>query len=62
NVSLQNVMNTTRVLVNPDVAEAVGFKDGFVLNALDANAGVAVLGPRVRPSLEEDFLRAYPKK
>ncbi|MCI81357.1 hypothetical protein A2U01_0102630, partial [Trifolium medium] len=36
-------MNTTRVLVNPDVAEVVGFKEGFVLNGLDANAGVAVL-------------------
>lgn len=29
-VSIQNVMNTTRILVNPDLKEAIDFKNGYV--------------------------------
>lgn len=28
--SLQNVMSTTRLLLNPDIKEAMDFKDGYI--------------------------------
>jgi len=28
--SLQNVLNSTRIFINPDVVEAVKFKEGYV--------------------------------
>jgi hypothetical protein len=30
-VSIHNVMNTTRLLVNPDIPEAIDFKNGYVI-------------------------------
>ncbi|MCI23376.1 replication factor A protein, partial [Trifolium medium] len=59
-VSIQNVINTTRVLVEPNIAEAVSFKDGLALHGVEPSSRVAVLSPRVRPSMEEDFLHTYP--
>ncbi|PNX55515.1 replication factor A protein, partial [Trifolium pratense] len=59
-VSIQNVINTTRLLVDPPIAEAVGFKDRLVEHGINAATSIAVLGPRVRPSMEEDFLHSYP--
>ncbi|PNX75039.1 xylosyltransferase 1-like protein, partial [Trifolium pratense] len=59
-VSIQNVINTTRLLVDPPIAEAVGFKDRLASHGINAATSIVVLGPRVRPSMEEDFLHSYP--
>jgi hypothetical protein len=32
----------------------------LALNGVESNAGVAVLGSRLRPSMVEDFLHTYP--
>ncbi|GAU32694.1 hypothetical protein TSUD_145680, partial [Trifolium subterraneum] len=58
-VSIQNVINTTRVLVEPKIAEAISFRDDLAVHGVEANIRVNVLGPRVRPSMEEDFLHTY---
>lgn len=29
-MSLQNVLNATRIIINPDIDEAVKFKEGYV--------------------------------
>jgi hypothetical protein len=29
-VSIQNVINATRIMMDPDVAEVVAFRDGYV--------------------------------
>lgn len=61
-VSLQNVMNTTRILINPDIPEVAEFKKGLDASAIGSSSSVPVIGPRGRPPLAEDFLRLYPKK
>lgn len=60
--SLQNVMHTTRLLVNPDIQEAIDFKNSIAVHGIDSSAPVPVLCPRERPSLEDEFLKMYPKK
>lgn len=60
--TLQNVKSTTRLLVNPDVPEVVAFRDRLISCGVQSSTSVAVLGGRSKPSLEEDFLRMYPKK
>lgn len=60
--SIQNVMNTTRLFVNPPFEEAVKFREGIAVHGVESSAPVASLGPRIRPSFEEDFLRIHPKK
>jgi hypothetical protein len=94
-VSIQNVLNTTRIMVNPDIPEAYAFKSGldfssylsratlhgFCVNyvmvfrilllfvcfrlavqGIETSGEVAAIGLRVRPSLEEEFLRMHTRK
>ncbi|XP_045810713.1 replication protein A 70 kDa DNA-binding subunit B-like [Trifolium pratense] len=60
-VSLQNVMNTTQIFINPDIPEAVELKIGDISSGLDQTGVVPVLGPRAKPTFEEDFIRDNPK-
>lgn len=93
-VSIQNVMHTTRIMVNPEIPEAYAFKSGwdnnnyiflvliffalyvimlfmlyfsvFVLRlavqGVETSGEVNPIDLRVRPSLEEEFLRMHTKK
>lgn len=58
--SLQNVLNTTRILINPSIEEAAKVRKSVSAGGMDLSA-VPRLGPRIRASVEEDFLRMYPK-
>jgi hypothetical protein len=60
--SLQNVINTTKIHVNPDVPEVKALKDGLADSGIDCSGDVVVIGSRSKPSFEEEFLRMHPKK
>ncbi|XP_057442175.1 uncharacterized protein LOC130733903 isoform X2 [Lotus japonicus] len=65
-VVIQNVMNATILLWNPDTPEAVCFRDGLALHGIDADMPLAEIDDdddEVRViTLEEEFLKLYPRK
>ncbi|GAU37511.1 hypothetical protein TSUD_275630 [Trifolium subterraneum] len=60
--ALQNVMNTTRILVNPDIPEVDNFKNSIAVHGIEIGGPVPMIGDRPKPSMEEEFLRMHPKK
>ncbi|GAU51524.1 hypothetical protein TSUD_413880 [Trifolium subterraneum] len=60
--SIQNVINTTRIFVNPDIPEAKALKKGIDVHGIDVDNVVPVIGGHAKPSLEEEFLLMHPKK
>ncbi|PNY04521.1 replication factor-A carboxy-terminal domain protein [Trifolium pratense] len=46
-VSLQNVINTTQIFINPDFKEAVDLRNGNINVGIEHSGVVPVLGPRV---------------
>ncbi|PNX97803.1 replication factor A protein [Trifolium pratense] len=60
--SIQNVINTTKILVNPDIPEAEVFKNSIVLHGIDMDTTVPMIGGRAKPPMEEEFLKMYQKK
>ncbi|XP_045814710.1 uncharacterized protein LOC123921661 [Trifolium pratense] len=60
--SLQNVMKTTRIFVDPKTEEAEALKKGLAIGGLATSSSVSIIGPRPRTSFEDDFLKLYPKK
>ncbi|CAJ2664707.1 replication protein A 70 kDa DNA-binding subunit A-like [Trifolium pratense] len=60
-VSLQNVINTTQIFINPDFKEAVDLRNGNINVGIEHSGVVPVLGPRGKATLEEDFLLGYQK-
>ncbi|MCH80683.1 replication factor A protein, partial [Trifolium medium] len=60
-VSIQNVLNATRIYVNPSIPEVVSFKESLAVDGVEFAASIPTIGPNARPSLEEDFLVNYPK-
>ncbi|GAU40429.1 hypothetical protein TSUD_397480 [Trifolium subterraneum] len=61
-VSIQNVLNATRVLVNRVINEIDEFKKCIAFHGIESLNVVTLLGPPSRPSAEDDFLRLNPKK
>ncbi|KAK2413753.1 replication protein A 70 kDa DNA-binding subunit C [Trifolium repens] len=59
--SLQNVMNTTRIFVNPDIAEVETFKNSVAVHGFELDSSVPLIGQPAKPSFEEEFLRMHPK-
>ncbi|XP_045822627.1 uncharacterized protein LOC123915519 isoform X1 [Trifolium pratense] len=61
-VLLQNIQNLTRMLFNPPVDESVLL--GRRLSKMRGGPAMTVplIGPPVKPSVVDDFLRLYPKK
>ncbi|AES99245.1 replication factor A protein 1 [Medicago truncatula] len=59
--SLQNVMNTTRILINPPIEQADQIRKSVTFGSMDVSS-VPRIGARSKVSLEEDFLRTFPKK
>ncbi|CAJ2638179.1 unnamed protein product [Trifolium pratense] len=60
--SLQNVHNTTRILINPDIAEVEAFRNSIAVHGIDTDLSVSMIGDRPRPTFEEEFLHMHPKK
>ncbi|XP_045799478.1 replication protein A 70 kDa DNA-binding subunit-like [Trifolium pratense] len=60
-VSIQNVLNATRIYVNPPIPEVVSFKQVMPLEGVESCVSIPAIGERVKPSFEEDFLLNYPK-
>ncbi|WJX38032.1 hypothetical protein P8452_25732 [Trifolium repens] len=60
-VSIQNVVNATRIFVNPPIPEIVSLRKNLAVDGLESAASIPVLGPRVTTSFEDDFLLMFPK-
>ncbi|KAJ1390048.1 Zinc finger, GRF-type [Sesbania bispinosa] len=62
-VVLQNVMNTTRVLWNPDIPEAIDFKSCMVALGVDPSSSIGVIGEaQGELSMQEEFTKLFPRK
>ncbi|KAK2426302.1 replication factor A protein [Trifolium repens] len=53
--SIQNVMNATRVLINPDIPEVETFKDSIAVHGIEMDTEVPLIGLPARPPLDEDW-------
>ncbi|CAJ2662234.1 unnamed protein product [Trifolium pratense] len=60
-ISIQNIINATRLFVNPAIEEADALKNGIAANGIETPSTIPLLGARAKPSYEEDFLLNYPK-
>ncbi|PNX96289.1 replication factor-A carboxy-terminal domain protein [Trifolium pratense] len=60
-VSVQNVMNATKIHVNPSIPEVVSFKQAMVVDGAETSVSIAHIGHPIKPSFEEEFLSKYPK-
>ncbi|PNX91992.1 replication factor-A carboxy-terminal domain protein [Trifolium pratense] len=60
--SIQNVVNTTKILINPDIPEAIEFRNSIAVHGIEVETKVPVIGGSAKPSMDEDFLRMYPRK
>ncbi|KAK2414171.1 replication protein A 70 kDa DNA-binding subunit C [Trifolium repens] len=61
-VSIQNVINTTRIFVNPNFPEVDAFKNSIAVHGIEVDATVPLIGESARPTPDEEFLRMHPKK
>ncbi|MCH83710.1 replication factor A protein, partial [Trifolium medium] len=61
-VLLQNIHNITRIWLNPAIDDAVMFGRRLSKIRGGPTTHVPFIGPRMKPSLADDFLRLYPKK
>ncbi|KAJ1423595.1 hypothetical protein SESBI_12218 [Sesbania bispinosa] len=62
-VGIQNVMNASKILWNPEIPEAVEFKNGLVVHEIETEVAISTITDRRRaPSMGEEFLKLHPKK
>ncbi|KAJ1377202.1 hypothetical protein SESBI_49122, partial [Sesbania bispinosa] len=61
--SLHSLSNSTRVLWNPQIEEAVSFRNGIAFHGFDLHAPIKMIGENDRPySLREEFINHFPRK
>ncbi|KAJ1377218.1 hypothetical protein SESBI_49105 [Sesbania bispinosa] len=62
-VGIQNVMNATKFYWNPDLAEAIEFKNGLAVHEVEPELAIGFISNRSRQvSMKEEFLTIYPRK
>ncbi|KAK2411352.1 replication factor A protein [Trifolium repens] len=55
--SIQNVINTTRLLINPYIPEVESFKNSIAVHSIDIDSFVSLIGELAKPGVDEEFLR-----
>ncbi|KAJ1440451.1 hypothetical protein SESBI_02024 [Sesbania bispinosa] len=59
----QNVLNTTRILWNPEIALAVDFKNSIISKCIDIEGPIGLIEEHVgSASADEEFLHMFPRK
>ncbi|KAK2358668.1 replication factor A protein [Trifolium repens] len=61
-VSLQNVINTTRLFINPDIPDVESFKNSVAVHGIESDIPVPLIGEPEKPSAEDEFLILHPKR
>ncbi|KAJ1375325.1 Nucleic acid-binding, OB-fold [Sesbania bispinosa] len=62
-VGIQNVMNASKVYWNPDMPEAVEFRNGLAVHEIETDVDIRTISEMRRPaSMKDDFLKLYPKR
>ncbi|KAJ1386662.1 hypothetical protein SESBI_40587 [Sesbania bispinosa] len=62
-VRIQNVMNATKIWWNPDIAEALEFKNSLAVHKIETDMAISIISDTCRPvSKRDEFLNLYPKK
>ncbi|KAJ1407200.1 hypothetical protein SESBI_24521 [Sesbania bispinosa] len=62
-VGIQNVMNASKISWNPDLPEAIEFKNGLAVHEIETNVSIGFISDRSRHvSIKEEFLSIFPKK
>ncbi|KAJ1426976.1 Nucleic acid-binding, OB-fold [Sesbania bispinosa] len=62
-VGIQNVMNTSKVYWNPDMPEALEFRNGLAIHENETDVDIRTISETRRPSsMKDDFLKLYPKR
>ncbi|KAJ1386803.1 hypothetical protein SESBI_40494 [Sesbania bispinosa] len=61
--SLHTLSNSIRVLWNPQIEEAISFKNGIAFHGFDFHAPIKTIGENDHPySLREEFISHFPRK
>ncbi|KAK2409929.1 replication protein A 70 kDa DNA-binding subunit B [Trifolium repens] len=60
--SIQNVINTTRIFVNPDLPEVLQFKECIAIHGIELDSKVPIISGGGKPAMDEEFLRMHSKK
>ncbi|KAK2368487.1 replication factor A protein [Trifolium repens] len=55
--SIQNVINTTRLLINPYIPEVESFKNSIAVHSIDIDSFVSLIGELAKAGVDEEFLR-----
>ncbi|KAJ1391983.1 Nucleic acid-binding, OB-fold, partial [Sesbania bispinosa] len=62
-VSIQTVTNSSRLLWNPQIPEAISFKNGIIEHGFDIHLPLGVIGDNERGyTLREEFITLFPRK
>ncbi|KAJ1377765.1 hypothetical protein SESBI_48539 [Sesbania bispinosa] len=62
-VGIQNVMNATKFYWNPNLPEAIEFKNGLAVHEVETELAIGSISDRSRQvSMKEEFLTIYPRK
>ncbi|KAJ1388162.1 hypothetical protein SESBI_39347 [Sesbania bispinosa] len=62
-VSIQTMSNSSRLLWNPQIPEAISFKNGIVEHGFDTNLPLGVIGDNDRSyTVREEFISVFPRK
>ncbi|KAJ1434120.1 Nucleic acid-binding, OB-fold [Sesbania bispinosa] len=62
-VGIQNLMNASELLWNPDIPEAVEFKNGLAVHEIETDVAISLISDNARPiSIREQFLKMYPRR
>ncbi|KAJ1389659.1 hypothetical protein SESBI_38103 [Sesbania bispinosa] len=62
-VGIQNLLNASKLLWNPEIPEAVEFKNGLAVHEIETDVAISLISDNSRPiSIREQFLELNPRK
>ncbi|KAJ1429769.1 Nucleic acid-binding, OB-fold [Sesbania bispinosa] len=62
-VGIQNVHNATKIWWNPEIPDAVDFKNSLAVHEIETDVAISLISDRKRPmSKRDEFLSCYPRK
>ncbi|KAJ1384670.1 Nucleic acid-binding, OB-fold, partial [Sesbania bispinosa] len=62
-VGIQNLMNASKLLWNPEIPVAVEFKNGLAVHEIETDVAISLISDNSRPiSIREQFLKMFPRR
>ncbi|KAJ1405812.1 hypothetical protein SESBI_25576 [Sesbania bispinosa] len=62
-VGIQNLFNASKLFWNPEILEAIEFKNGLVVHEIETNVAISLISDNGRPiCIREQFLKLYSRR